>query len=400
MHRVSLYLWKEDDVMLRFKKTGNLILILAFFLCITVPALFSDKTGGTLSPAENRYLAKAPELFSGRRLNWKGGAILQEIDSWINDNTFGRETARSFLSDVHVKLMGDRMDGQMLIAGDWRFLWRDDLPERALHLDLLNGAEQESLRRKSEQIALAMKRRGAGFCVTILPHKLEICGKYLPGEVRIAENPCISEQLLGLFGESETVAAASPYRELRESMEAYENGQGPLTYYQAFDGSHWNWRGAFIGYRAMMENIRSIVPELMILEEKDYSVTPNQVETVFRGRSVTEEDSVWSRAEERQARREDSILNRLAADLQDPWKANRAYINEQHPEYPKAVIVGDSYLWMFFLDDIADSFSELIYINIEDAGSLFSIVDQFQPDVVAYAGIRLHSFINLVNVPE
>ena len=383
-----------------FKKTEHLLFILVFLVCITVPSLLSDKTGGMLSPEENRYLAKAPELFRGRRVNWKGGAILQDIDSWINDNTFGRETARMVLSDVHMNLMGDRIDGQMLIADNWRFLWRDDLPDRALHLDLLSGDEIEALRQKSELIEQELNRRDIDFCMTIFPHKLEICGKYLPDELNVAEVPCLSEQLFEVFDDMKSVSVSCPYEELQKSMEAYAEGQGPLTYYQAFDASHWNWRGAFIGYRSMMENIKSKLPKLRILEKEDFSVTPNQVETILHGKRVIEEDSIWHRTEERQSKRDDTILNSLNLELKDPWKANRAYVNEEHSEDPKAVIVGDSYLWMFFLDDIADSFSEMIFITIEDTGSLFSIIDQFQPDIVAYAGIRLHSFISLVNMPE
>ncbi|MBQ9211565.1 MAG: hypothetical protein IJ153_07695 [Clostridia bacterium] len=385
--------------MMRFwKRAGRVIFVLVFFFCITFPALLSDKTGGGLSPEENRYLAEAPTLFQGCRLNWQGGALLQEVESWINDNAWGREAARSLLTDVHVQLLGDRMDGQMLLSGDWRFLWRDDLPARAQHLDVLSEEALMAQRQKAQEIQQALADREASFCATIFPHKIEICNPFLPAEINIADQPSLSERLYENL--KDTLRLASGYETLQASMEAWQEGAGPLTYYQAFDGSHWNWRGAFLGYGVMMENIQSLYPELYVLQEEDFQVISNQVTTSLPGKSVSEEDSVWTPLQEKQSRREDVLLQQLNLPLKDPWHSNRSYVNEAHPEYPRAVLVGDSYLWMFFLDEIAESFSELVYLNVEDADLLMDVVDQFQPELVAYAGIQLGNFIHLVNVPE
>ena len=49
---------------------------------------------------------------------------------------------------------------------------------------------------------------------------------------------------------------------------------------------------------------------------------------------------------------------------------------------------------------MAESFSEMIYINIEDADSMFTLVDRFEPSIVAYAGINFQTFVDLVEIPE
>lgn len=380
---------------------GNLVFAMVFFLSMFIPSLFSDKTGGEVSPEENRYLAKAPELFSGRSISWRDGEVLREIEAWINDNTFGRDAARRFLSDSDIKLFHERLNGQTLLAkDDWLFLWRNDLPDRAQHLEKLDGEDMDLLREKAVSISRALEERNAAFCATIFPHKVEMCSMYLSDEIRVADQPDTSEQLLLKFGDLEGFPVWSCHDELKKSMTAYSEGNGPLTYYKAHDGSHWNWRGAFIGYQTMGQALKSVWPELKTLQEKDFVITPSSVETQAYGRTIVEEDTVWQRKESRKSTRADQILSSMDLPLQDPWKVNRAYINEENPDAPRAVIVGDSYLWMFFLDDLADSFSEMVYINVEDAACLFDIVDRFNPDVVAYAGIRLQSFIDLVRLPE
>ena len=381
-------------------KIGHILLVVVFFLCITIPGILSDKTGGKVSLEENRYLAQAPVIFQDRGINWRDGELITDIDAWIGDNAFGREKAKKLLSLFHVSILHDRTEGQTLIADDWLFLWRDALPARAQHTNLLNEERKDELVKKSEEIYDALRMRNVEFCATLFPHKLDICSIFLPEEINIDKEKCLTQQLEEIFGNQDKFIVTSCYDQLKNSIDKYIKGQGPLTYYKAFDGSHWNWNGAFIGYSTMMNTIKARWPDLLILEKSDYEIKPNQLLTEKYGKRIVEEDTSWARKMDRESQRDDSILEALSVELRDPWNVNRGYRNSQGAGKPKALIIGDSYLWMFFLDDIAESFSEMIYINIEDADSMFTLVDRFEPSIVAYAGINFQTFVDLVEIPE
>ena len=41
------------------------------------------------------------------------------------------------------------------------------------------------------------------------------------------------------------------------------------------------------------------------------------------------------------------------------------------------------------LDDLAESFSEMVFVNSENAGELWRMVDAFQPDIVSCYSIDI-----------
>ena len=50
---------------------------------------------------------------------------------------------------------------------------------------------------------------------------------------------------------------------------------------------------------------------------------------------------------------------------QDQFQSYNYYKNPDD-SLPKAVIVGNSFTWMFLLPDLSESFSELAFINVTD----------------------------------
>lgn len=56
---------------------------------------------------------------------------------------------------------------------------------------------------------------------------------------------------------------------------------------------------------------------------------------------------------------------------------------------PKALIIGDSCLWMYKLDDLAESFPEMVFVSSENAGGLWRMADAFKPDIVSCCSIDI-----------
>ena len=71
----------------------------------------------------------------------------------------------------------------------------------------------------------------------------------------------------------------------------------------------------------------------------------------------------------------------------DQWNSYRYYKNEDET-LPKILIVGDSYVWMFMLPWISESFSETVFIHKDDSENFVFMLETLEPDMVVYAGLQ------------
>ena len=105
------------------KKKHAIFLTIVFLLSIWIPLIFSDKQGGKVSPAENRVLAKFPDLTSVKGLR-------SGLENWMNDNEGGRNKAQELSNRIFYKcfgvLSGDIVEGK----NKWLYLMPSyDIPE-------------------------------------------------------------------------------------------------------------------------------------------------------------------------------------------------------------------------------------------------------------------------------
>ncbi len=374
--------------------------IIIFLVVITVPLLLSDKTGGSVSPLENRYLASAPRLFNHRRLNWQGGELRTQIENWIDDNAYTRSWAKEELSALDISILETPQYDDLLFSDDWVFLWRYSLPDRMLHINVPTEATMNGLLQKARLIHTEMNKRRASFSMTIHPHKADVCYAHLPDTLRVSDGPSMMDRCVETFEGKGDLIVTSSYDTMCEIRDAAPDPNVNPTYYAAYDASHWNRYGAFYGYLSQMQAIAQSHDGVTYFDWKDYDIEPTTVTRTWYSRTFTESDTTFTLRQNRQAIRDDSYLSTTLGTitLSNPWGVNRYYYIPDSDK-PTALIVGDSYTWMFFIDDIAESFSQMLYINVEDAGSLWKLMDIYKPDIVSYAGIDFASFLSLCPNP-
>lgn len=381
------------------RKALELLIVLTFLMIIAVPLLFSDKTGGQVSESENRFLASAPTLFVGRKLNWQGGELRTQVENWINDNAYGRTRFKNMLSDFETATLQMPRYDDLLYADDWVFLWRYDLPDRMLHTNLPSQSTLDSLLTKAQQIGQEMERRGAAFSMTLHPHKADLCYGHLPATLHVAQETSLMDLYMQTFTGREDLIVSSSYDTMKQLRDAAPDPNVNSAYYAAYDASHWNRNGAFYGYLSQMEAIAASYPGVTYFDRDDYRIEPVSVTRTWYGRTYTEADTAFTLLPQRQAARNDSFFTDIGVTgLSDPWGVNRYYCVPDSDK-PKALIIGDSYTWMYFIDDMAESFSQMLYINVEDAASLWTLMDIYQPEVVSYAGINVANFLTGVPNP-
>ena len=371
----------------------HLLMILVFLVLISVPLIFADFKGGQISTTENRYLSKFPELIKDKKLNWQGGKLISQFEDWINDNVAFRQEAKLLESKTQIHLLKTPLYDGFQFHDDVVLLWRFDGPKAALHIE---GKDQATLDREVDalrQVTEEMQRRGIAFSMTHLMAKYMATDVYLPDTLHPSTETTyntFSRELSDYYRSQVPNLILTSNFEVMDEFYANEGKRGfHPGFFTAFDASHWNDVGAYLGYQVHMGAINFSYPGVKVFDTEDYDVYPQDYTQTWYGRTYTETVNAFSLKHDRQAIKDPSKLEELGlSDLFNGWGSN-TYYHVPGSTAPKALIIGDSYLWLFKLDDVAESFSEVLFVNNENAGELWRIVDAFQPDIVSYCSIRI-----------
>ena len=352
----------------------NGMLIPFFLLCITLPLLLADFQGGEISAGENRYLATFPTAKRGM-IAWRDG-----LENWIGDNAFGRKLGLRLTASADYWLSGQHGDNVIEGKEQWLFLLP---PYDYAEWQNTNRPSEKTLALWSEQyldIQKGLESEGIQFLLCMWPRKYTVYPEMMPDNLKRLEGPSNYELIRRSFYAHPQLHFVEPYDELTA---AKKNG---LTYSKARDTGHWSNYGAFLGYRVLMEKAKELIPELRVLTEADFHISEQTFETKLdNGFSTTEQDVGYA-LKQNNANADKSFFERSQLTMADRWQSYQYYTNTD-ATLPKAIIVGDSYMWMFMLDNLAQSFSELVFIHIDDIAILEPLSRIIRPDLVVFAGL-------------
>jgi hypothetical protein len=213
------------------------------------------------------------------------------------------------------------------------------------------------------------------------PFKQSIYPEYFPDTLMKVNN----ESAMDILDNELSNSQSFDFKTALEILRAGKQKQS--VYYKACDKSHWNQYGAFLAYTELMNQAKQHLPDLKILTEEDFTITPIIRETKTPwGFYAQEEDLQYTLKGGNHAYSDMTFFNTFEFISRDQWKSFNYYKNS-NSSLPKAVIIGDSFVWMFMLPNLAESFSELAFINVSDMDNLDTIINIIKPDIVMATGI-------------
>lgn len=362
-------------------KIYKFLIVTLFLGALIVPIIKSNKLGGALSSNENRYLATFPPLFTETHNfspEFKSG-----FEAWLNDNLGGRQRLIRLIKMINYRVFGELgFSGYRVIKGPngWLFYAPDPEVQYMVNSFVPDDAARENIKNSFERIAEELKASDITLVVSMLPPKFNVYPEELPTSVKLLNTysaaKAIDEELQGAEGFS----YASPFDELLASKSTFP------TYSRAYDIGHWNQYGAFIGYSTLMEAVQESFPDLRKLTEDDFLVT--QVERELKtdwGFTSTETDLNYEPRFSRTAIEDPDFFDMINYTSKDIWKSYKYFTNPDSA-LPRAIVVGDSYVWQFLLQNMAESFSELVFIHYLDIDQANSLATLIKPDVIILAG--------------
>ncbi len=212
-------------------------------------------------PGENRRLGALPPL-PGNIEEWD--TFPRRFEAFVNDHFGFRAALIHTQTDLSTALL-NRLPTDQVVAGTdgWLFYAGEGslaLFQRAVELD---PDRLDAWRTQLAERVGRLNSLGAGYAFTVAPDKHTIYGEYMPGYLHRGRNPSPHDQFM-------TMATANdlPVIDLRPALMAGK----PSGQLYMRDDTHWNARGAYVAYRALMARLGR---EALDLGDGDFDMRPN-----------------------------------------------------------------------------------------------------------------------------
>ncbi|NTV47573.1 MAG: hypothetical protein HGB11_13885 [Chlorobiales bacterium] len=238
--------------------------VTVFFLSVLtvfcLGTIFSQKR--EVSQQEKRQLAQL------RAFSWNLSSLREwpkNLNLYLNDHFFHREDLVFLNALPRVKFL--RRAPSFLVSigkDDWYFFNGDWV----LH-DFLRKPDQEGVARAQfwEKLLTLRQRRlqqaGVHYLVAAAPNKESVYPEFLPERIAQRAGTPMLEEFAAHMRES---PMADHFLDLGDSLKAAK--AGGRVYFKT--DTHWNERGAYFAYRAIIEKLRKWYPDIVPLAEEGF----------------------------------------------------------------------------------------------------------------------------------
>jgi hypothetical protein len=239
---------------------------LMFLVIFSFGTILSPKKD--ISQQEKRQLAPFPQF------SWTMSSLTtwpRSMDEYLKDHSFHREELVFLNALLRVKIF-HRSPTFLVLAGreDWYFFMAD----WALHDYLgLSGKTDAELTHSWEQLIGLRQQRmhtmGGNYLVAVAPNKECVYPEFLPDRFIGKAGTTMLDALKKRMHDS---PMADHFLDLGDPLrQAKTTG---LVYFKT--DSHWNDRGAYFAYRAIIDRMRRWYPEIVPLAEDRFDKRPGE----------------------------------------------------------------------------------------------------------------------------
>jgi len=343
---------------------------LALF-CIGTVAIKKD----AVSLQEKRSLAPFPAFFPSMEKipEWTKG-----FDSYIQDHFVFRDKLIAINALLRLRLFNVNKssnwivlpgkDGWLFYLGDW-----------AIHnyLKKPSAEDEEAVRLWARVLSFRqslLAKKGANYLVVIAPNKEDLHPEYFPERFVQRRGTTMLElfrrQMKGSQEHSHLLDLTEPLLQAKKTAQVYFKTD-----------THWNNRGAYVAYRAIMERIQLWHPEATALQEEQFAILKNSFGgdmVLIMGLSgiVAEPNEIW-RAKQPCANPKNTLIKIEGLPEEKSLKKNGC----QTGAPLRVLVIADSFAegMRKFLNE---TFQQVVYSRETPFQFLYHFMDEYQPDLV------------------
>lgn len=354
-----------------FQKISKIIFVAIFLLLLFMPMLFTNLENRKISESENRYLAAQAKLWNENK-EWNKN-FTADFENWVNDNIGFRDSLVVQNAKIQYHGFGVLANNSNMYLGPKGEL-NYATPEILKDYQRKNLYSETKLQEIADSIQILadyIRSKGAAFYYYQAWDKHSIYPEQFPISVLQKTGISKTDAFNDFIVKNTDVTLISPKAELLAEKANYP------TYSVWGDPTHWSPRGGYIAYKVLMAQLnKDFNNRFHVLQEEDYNITiTDQGKTLFGG--IHEED--W--LEEFSIKNPKAKLtNEKLTFLPDP--SHSFHTNTTVNNKTRLLILGDSYFNNYLIDDLAESFYEVLIIWGDHIKDIETIMETYKPNIV------------------
>ncbi len=372
------------------KKIYQIVFIILFAGILCTPLAFTDWSTKGVSQEENRTLASLPELFVDGKFNEQFTA---DTETWFMDHMGKRQEL------ININAWIQYFGFQRMLSTD-KYLGRNgDLNHASkamiddyAHANLRSEKSVANIGNSYQLMSDWCTQQGIQFYYVQCYDKHSVYPEQFMDTVNQIGEISKTDQVVSYLKNSTTVNTISLKEVLTDSKVEYE------TYSNWGDPTHWTDRGAYIGYRTIMEEInKNSNNEFGILGEEDYDICIADGGRTFN-KYIHKEDMLetFTIRAPKAVKEDVSATDTWGEDVRHSiWK------NEHAGTDKKLLLMCDSYINSFIVEDFAESFAQVWLVWGDYTTDFCEVIELYQPDIVIYECAervdRSNSVVKLAN---
>lgn len=350
------------------KRTTQIIFIITTLILISLPLAFFNARQ-TISPTENRALAKKPLLFKDGRFNEN---FFSDCDSYIQDHIGFRDQLIQIDSKQMFKVSSKKESA--LKGKDGWYFFIDTADGNNLmdfyKRNLFDSAQAEQFSNRISKTVDWCKEQNIPCVFLICPNKHSIYEEFYP-----LDRPAgitRGDQICGIF---EKIGARHLFP--RDFLISKKSEYNFPLYYET--DSHWNPQGAYLASTLLKKEIESIFPNVKFPDIEyetsiEYSVTYGDLLPLLK---IKKAKSAQPKLEPKETRNK-NLYEYIKND-----GLNGIHTKSADKKLPRALIYRDSFFVMLE-PFISPLFSEAEYIWKTFSESDKYHVMEFKPDIIIF----------------
>lgn len=338
------------------------ITIVLFCVLLFLPILKFDFTKHAVSEIDNRELAANP-------LNNRGEDFTSDMENYVNDRIGFRNEMIYGYTVLNDKLFGKMVhpsysygkDGYVFGAG--------------VSTDIRYGEFHEVFADMVKEIQDYCEERGISFLFVFNPAKPAVMTEYLAEGINY--NREWVDQFIAELGKR-----GIHYLDNTETLKkAKESGE--TVFNQKFDANHWNYKGAYYGTNAMLEELKKEIPEVHMNTNQDIEWKEEKKDSLLVSKFPIDEKVPVAQIDVELEDKTGQFVNEL--ELDENYNAFGYYVNSLRKEEggPKALVFQGSYMNSYGTGFLSNAFGEYIYVH--DYQNILNFpyyMNIFKPDCV------------------
>ncbi len=328
---------------------------------------------GAPTPVEKRKLAEMPDVECTPRAI---GRFPSKFEAYFNDHFGYRKRLIRWHGKAATKWLGVAPSPKVVRGRDgWLFYAGEGVIDYHRARYPFTRGELVEWQRALEGRREWLAARGIRYLVVVAPNKHSIYPEYLPAWVnRVGDATRLDQLLEHMSGHSDVAIL-----DLRPPVLA---AKGDRFLYHRTD-THWNDRGAFVAYRAIMRRLAGWFPQARPLERTDFDCRVVESDgrdlAVMLGQqdSMREKEPVFVPSTPRRACKVDPGEPATAGPR---GKGSRTLVMErENGQIPRAVMLRDSFS-VALVPFLSEHFGRIVYLW--DYGFDTEAIERERPDVV------------------